>query len=56
MEKVTAAQLRQSIDDALKLPAASRLQMAARLQQSNAAQDIAARLEALVKSPPPGAR
>jgi len=49
MEKISAMQLRQSVDAALALPEAARLQIAERLQRSTAAQDIAARLEWLVK-------
>jgi UDP:flavonoid glycosyltransferase YjiC (YdhE family) len=63
LEKVTARQLRASIDAALAMPPAPRLQFAQRLRESHAAQDIVVRLEALVRSadalpknPPPDAR
>lgn len=52
LEKVTAPQLRQLVDAALAMPAGPRLQMAARLQASDAAQDIAARLEAKLQRRP----
>ncbi len=50
LEKVTATQLRTLVDAALAMPPGPRRQFAQRLQQSNAARDIALRLEALVRS------
>jgi UDP:flavonoid glycosyltransferase YjiC (YdhE family) len=49
LEKVTAKQLRASIDAALALPSGPRLQFAQRLRERNSAQDIAVRLETWVR-------
>jgi vancomycin aglycone glucosyltransferase len=45
MEKVTARQLRQSVETAITMPPGPRMEVAQRLRQTNAATDIAVRLE-----------
>jgi vancomycin aglycone glucosyltransferase len=50
MERITAGELAQAIDQSLALPAANRQRIAERLRGSNAARDIALRVEAMVRS------